>query len=77
MLLREENSVQFFLDLFKGGQGEDRAIWLMTLGIAILILTPYARVIMSVLHFIKERDLKYTLINLFVFLLITFSLILR
>ena len=77
VLLQEQNSLQLFLGLLKGGQGQDKAIWLMTLGIAILILTPYARVIMSVLHFIKERDLKYTLINLFVFLLITFSLILR
>jgi uncharacterized membrane protein len=77
MFLREQNFFYFFLDLLRGGQGQDKAIWLMTLGIAILILTPYARVIMSVLHFIRKRDLKYTLINLFVFILITVSLILR
>ncbi len=77
MFLREQNFFYFFLDLLRGGQGQDKAIWLMTLGIAILILTPYARVIMSVLHFIRKRDLKYTLINLFVFILITVSLSLR
>jgi len=77
MFLREQNFFHFFLNLLRGGQGQDKAIWLMTLGIAVLILTPYARVIISVLHFIRKRDLKYTLINLFVFILITFSLILR
>ena len=77
MFLREQNFFYFFLNLLRGGQGQDKAIWLMTLGIAILILTPYARVVMSVLHFIRKRDLKYTLINLFVFILITVSLILH
>ena len=77
MFIREQNFFYFFLNLLRGGQGQDKAIWLMTLGIAILILTPYARVVMSVLHFIRKRDLKYTLINLFVFILITVSLILH
>ncbi len=77
MFLREQNFFYFFLNLLRGGQGQDKAIWLMTLGIAILILTPYARVVMSVLHFIRKRDLKYTLINLFVLILITVSLILH
>ncbi len=47
----------------------------MTLGIAILILTPYARVIMSILYFIGRKDMKYTLITLFVFILLTISLL--
>ena len=77
MFLREPNFFYFLWDLWRGGPGQDKAIWLMTLGIAILILTPYARVILSVLHFIGKRDLTYTIINLFVFILITASLILR
>ena len=47
----------------------------MTLGIALLILTPYARVILSVLYFIGRKDLKYILITLFVFILLTISLL--
>ena len=77
MFLREPNFFYFLWDLLRGGPGEDKAIWLMTLGIAILILTPYARVILSVLHFIRKGNLKYTLITLFVFILLTVSFILH
>ena len=77
VFLREQNFFYFFLDLLRGGPGQDKAIWLMTLGIAMLILTPYARVILSVFHFIGKGDIKYTFITLFVFLLLTVSLILH
>jgi len=77
VFLREQNFFYFLLDLWRGGHGQDRALWLMTLGIAILILTPYARVILSVFHFIGKGDMKYTFITLFVFLLLTVSFILH
>ena len=77
MFLREQNFFYFLLDLLRGGHGQDKALWLMTLGIAILILTPYARVILSVFHFIGKGDIKYTFITLFVFLLLTVSLLLH
>jgi uncharacterized membrane protein len=74
MFLREKNFFYFLWDLFRGGDGQDRGTWLMTLGIAILILTPYARVIMSVLYFIVKKDIQYTFITLFVLILLTISL---
>ncbi len=74
MFLREKNFFYFFLDLLRGEPGRDKAVWVMTLGIAVLILTPYARVILSVLYFMGRRDLRYTLITLFVFTLLTLSL---
>jgi uncharacterized membrane protein len=77
MFLREPNFFYFLLDLLRRGPGQDKATWLMTLGIAILILTPYARLILSVLHFIRKGNLKYTLITLFVLILLTVSLILH
>ena len=46
----------------------------MTLGIVVLILTPYAWVIMSVLYFLKKRDFKFFLVTLLVLLIITLSL---
>jgi uncharacterized membrane protein len=46
----------------------------MTLGIAVLILTPYSRVLLSVLYFFWERDFKFCLITLFVLVILTLSL---
>ena len=66
---------RFIAGLFYGGQGQGAGILLMTLGVTTLILTPYVRVIMSVLHFLKEGNLKYALITLFVLVLLTISLI--
>ena len=77
MFLREQNFFYFFLDLLRGGPSRDKAVWVMTLGIAVLILTPYARVIMSFLYFMSTRDIKYTLITLFVLILLTLSLLLH
>jgi uncharacterized membrane protein len=77
MFLCEQNFFAFLWDFSRGGNVQGRGIWLMTLGIAILILTPYARVIMSVVYFIAMRDIKYTLITLFVLVLLTLSLLLH
>jgi uncharacterized membrane protein len=77
MFLREKNFFYFLWDLFRGSDDQDKGTWLMTLGIAILILTPYARVIMSVLYFIIKKDLQYTFITLFVLILLTISLTLH
>jgi uncharacterized membrane protein len=64
----------FFLDLLHAGPPGAKGISLMTLGIAVLILTPYLRVIMSVVYFAIDRNLKYVLITLFVLILLTLSL---
>jgi len=77
VFLREPNFFYFLLDLLRGGPGQDKAIWLMSVGIAVLILTPYARVTLSALHFIRKGNLKYTLITLFIFILLTVSFILH
>jgi uncharacterized membrane protein len=64
----------FFLDLFHAGPTGGKGIYLMTLGIAVLILTPYLRVVMSVVYFAWDRNIKYVLITLFVLILLTLSL---
>jgi uncharacterized membrane protein len=47
-------------------------------GIAVLILTPYVRVLASVLYFaLIERNFKYTLFTTFVLGVLTYSLFLR
>lgn len=51
---------------------------LINLGLAVLLLTPYARVAASVLYFAAaERSWKYTLFTGFVFIVLTYSLYLR
>jgi uncharacterized membrane protein len=48
------------------------------LGLSVLLLTPYARVLASMLYFLlAERNWKYTLFTLFVFSVLTYSLFLR
>ena len=75
MFIRGQNFFYFLSDLLRKGTIQEKGLWLMTLGIAILILTPYTRVIMSILYFIGRKDMKYTLITLFVFILLTISLL--
>jgi uncharacterized membrane protein len=61
--------------LFGGGI---RPRLLASLGIAVLLLTPYLRVVASLAFFaFVERDLKYSLITAFVLAVLTYSLLLR
>ncbi len=50
---------------------------LMVLGIAVLILTPYVRAVMSVIYFASRRNVKYCLITLFVLAVLTMSLMMH
>jgi len=55
-----------------------RPRFLVNLGIAALLLTPYVRVLASMLYFACiERNAKYTLFTAFVFSVLTYSLFLR
>jgi len=74
MFLQEKNFFYFLYDLLRGGSSQEKALWTMTLGIAVLILTPYARVLLSVLYFFWEKDFKFCLITLFVLVILTLSL---
>ncbi len=53
------------------------SIQLMALGIIILMLTPYVRVIASAIHFITTKNLKYVAFTFFVLTVLTLSLGLR
>ena len=77
VFIHGKNFFYFFVELIQGEHIREKALWLMTLGIAILILTPYVRVILSVVHFSREKNLKYVLITLFVLALLTMSLALQ
>jgi uncharacterized membrane protein len=75
MFIRGENFFNFMYRLFEGEYAQDKAILGMVLGISILILTPYLRVIMSVFYFIWEKNIQYIGITLFVLIILTISLI--
>ncbi|HLW63887.1 MAG TPA: DUF1634 domain-containing protein [Gemmataceae bacterium] len=58
--------------------GHWRPQTLIALGICVLLLTPYVRVLVSMLSFLfAERNLKYTLFTLFVLCVLTYTLFLR
>ncbi len=71
------NFFYFLIEFVRGGYAHRKWIFLMTLGIAFLMLTPYLRVILSVFFFLKEKNIKYIVITLFVLALLTISLILH
>ncbi|MBN2224549.1 MAG: DUF1634 domain-containing protein [Deltaproteobacteria bacterium] len=56
-------------------QGID--IFLMTLGIIVLVSTPFVRVIVSMVYFAIERDAKFFLITFFVFAVLLISLLIH
>jgi len=66
------------LDVQQLVAGEFRPRLLVNLGIAVLMLTPYARVLASMVYFgCVERNWKYTAITAFVLAVLTYSLFLR
>jgi uncharacterized membrane protein len=49
---------------------------LTALGVMVLLLTPYARIVAAVVYYAVERDWKYVSITLFVFAVVTCGLVL-
>jgi uncharacterized membrane protein len=65
-------------DLRALGQGAVRPSLLISLGIVALLLTPYLRVLASMLFFaLVEHNWKYTAFTAFVLIVLTYSLVLR
>jgi len=53
-----------------------RPRFLINIGIAVLMLTPYVRVLASMLYFmLVERNLKYSLFTAFVLAMLTYGLV--
>ncbi len=60
-----------------GGGLKGLPLQLITLGVIVLLLTPYVRVILSVVYFARERNLKYVFITIIVLIILTISLTLH
>ena len=74
VIIHGRNFFSFIYGLFSGTNSPGAAIWLMTAGIALLILTPFVRVIVSVFYFGWEKNFKSVVITLFVFVVLCLSL---
>lgn len=77
MFIKGSNFFSFMLEQFRVKSAQGSAIRFMTAGIIVLILTPYIRLIASVLYFGWEKNIKYVLITLFVLVVVTLSLALH
>ena len=64
----------FVISQFKISTSEILPIRLMTIGIMVLMLTPFLRVIVSAVYFAIRKNTKYTLITLFVLAILVISL---
>lgn len=74
MFIGGDDFFSFFARLLRDTASKGTGLRLMTLGIALLILIPYVRAIMSVIYFAVRRNLLYTVFTLFVAAVLTMSL---
>jgi uncharacterized membrane protein len=77
VFIHGQNFFSFIWDTIGGGNGRSASLFWITLGVVILILTPYVRVIASFLFFAFTKDIKYVFITLFVLVALTVSLLLH
>ena len=77
MFIQGQDFFRFLYRLFAGESLQNTGVFLMTLGVAALILTPFVRVIASALYFAWKRDTRYVLITAFVLVALTVSLALH
>ena len=72
-----ENFFAFIIEKLQSLFVSENALLFMTLGIIILILTPYIRAITSFAYFAWEKNRPFVLITLFVMAVLTISLALH
>jgi len=75
--IRGNDFFTYILEELSGKRAQGSGIRFMTAGIIVLILTPYIRLITSVVYFGWEKNTKYVLITLSVLLALTVSLVLH
>ena len=74
--IKSNNLWDFLVTSFTSGTLTPKTV--VNLGISVLLLTPYLRVLASMLYFLfAERNWKYSLFTFFVFSVLSYSLFLR
>jgi uncharacterized membrane protein len=77
MFITGENFFAFIYQTFQHLFVSQNALLFLTLGVIILILTPYIRAITSFVYFEWEKNRAYVLITIFVIIVLTISLALH
>ncbi|MGA9049196.1 MAG: DUF1634 domain-containing protein [Dehalococcoidia bacterium] len=77
LYIHGQNFFSFIYELLSNRYTQDRAAYFISLGIVMLLLTAYVRVIVSVLYFAWKKDLKYSILTALVLIAITLSLALH
>jgi uncharacterized membrane protein len=77
MFIQGENFFVFLVRLVTEHPSTGTAVRLMTLGVAVLILTPFLRVVLSVFYFAFRKNVKYFFITLLVLIILTASLMMH
>ena len=77
LFIQGHDFFSFIYHQFRGNHTSNWALWLMTTGIVVLMLTPYLRVVVSVFYFARGKNARYVVITLFVLIVLTLSLALH
>ncbi len=77
MFIHGHDFFSFIYDQFQGKHADGTAILFITIGIIVLVLTPYLRVVASLAYFAWRKNAKYVVITLFVLVVVTLSLTLH
>jgi uncharacterized membrane protein len=77
LFIRGRDFFSFIYQQLAGSHQAGAGIFFMTAGIIVLILTPYVRLVASVVYFALEKNTKYVVITLFVLIVVTLSLTLH
>jgi len=72
---RPQDFFAYIIDVTSSVLGNPNYASVMALGLVLLMLTPYIRVVASVVYFAFYRNYKYVVITLIVFAILTASLI--
>ena len=75
--IQGKNFFSFMGILLQGEYTQNNAFLFMTMGLIVLILTPYIRIFTSIIYFGGKKDYKYVLVTVIVFIIITISLTLH
>jgi uncharacterized membrane protein len=73
-IIQGHDFFSFISEVVRGKLPGGVAIQLMTAGILVLMLTPFLRVVFSMVYFAWEKNYKFVLITLFVLVVLTISL---
>ncbi len=74
VFIQGKNFFTFLSGIFGRATGENISLFVMTLGMATLILTPFVMAVVAFCYFLWSRKLKYVLVTAIVVIIISVSL---